>query len=399
MARSQAESLAEEICNMAFRNKEFLMKLEVTASDMIVTYFQMKRNARDLWDCFEDFSENLQHLDVYLREEHLEALIEEFRDNLEMKTPDFTQLYQGMVEQHRRLSEVTEDLLSESYPHPQRGYPQALIDYCNLAQTFSIHDSYNLVSEMQGAAQMLSHEIGAMVFRNNDLFRQVVERQNVCTQSFIRLNQLTHAFDARIDSWYSQLENVSAEFESFERQLHAQSLINQRLSAEIYSQAPTSDIQLRARAAAANVRIHHTGLPLPALSVFILLRFTTTYLMGLQFRPFSFINYGSDMYLSLHLTFSGQDLLDMPFSNKKVLDEISKECNNISDSFQELGCWCDNLQDQADTFDEDLSEKMLELNDIMVSMLQKSTNLERLGELFGQGKALTWNLDCSDLIK
>ena len=208
------------------------MKLEVTASDMIVTYFQMKRNARDLWDCFEDFSENLQHLDVYLREEHLEALIEEFRDNLEMKTPDFTQLYQGMVEQHRRLSEVTEDLLSESCPHPQRGYPQALIDYCNLAQTFSIHDSYNLVSEMQGAAQMLSHEIGAMVFRNNDLFRQVVERQNVCTQSFIRLNQLTHAFDGRIDSWYSQLEIVSDEFESFERQLHAQSLINQPVTLE-----------------------------------------------------------------------------------------------------------------------------------------------------------------------
>ena len=121
--------------------------------------------------------------------------------------------------------------------------------------------------------------------------------------------------------------------------------------------------------------------------------------MGLQFRPFSFLHSGSDMYLALHLTLSPQDLLAMPLRNKKVLDEVSKECHNISDSFQEIVFWCDNLQDQADTFDENLSEKMFELDEILMSLAEKSTNLERLGSVFGEGKAVTWNLDCSDIIK
>ena len=119
MARGQGEQLAQEICAMAFRNRDFCMELEHAANDMLETYFEMKRNMRSLWDCFEDFSDNLQHLEVYLNEEYEEfqVMAEEFRNNVQMKTPDFTQMWERIVDQHRRLDEVHEDLFDEVGPY------------------------------------------------------------------------------------------------------------------------------------------------------------------------------------------------------------------------------------------------------------------------------------------
>ena len=114
MARSHTELLAEEICHMAFQNKDFSLELERIASDMLKSFFQMKLQSRTLWNQFEEFSIRLSQMEGqlhYSREmEEFDDMVEDFRDSLHSKTPDFSQLYAAMVDQRQRLAVVHEDI-------------------------------------------------------------------------------------------------------------------------------------------------------------------------------------------------------------------------------------------------------------------------------------------------
>ena len=106
MARSMVELLSEEICDMAFENKDFSLELERIASDMLKSFFQM----RSTFECFsiiKELSNNLSDMDVQLGDEReledFEVMVEEFRDNLHSTIPDFNELYEAMVDQRQRL--------------------------------------------------------------------------------------------------------------------------------------------------------------------------------------------------------------------------------------------------------------------------------------------------------
>ena len=89
MSLSQAQILSQEICHLAFRNKDFSMKLERIAKEMMRSLYQMQNTNRNVYDYFETFSGRLSDwevpqvtsdFDVAL--EDLEVMVEEFRDIL-----------------------------------------------------------------------------------------------------------------------------------------------------------------------------------------------------------------------------------------------------------------------------------------------------------------------------
>ena len=99
---------------MAFENKDFSLELERIASDMLKSFFQMKIHIRMLLDYFKELSNNLSEIDVQLSDERemedFEVMVEEFRDNLHSKVPDFNELYEAMVDQRQRLGVIHEDI-------------------------------------------------------------------------------------------------------------------------------------------------------------------------------------------------------------------------------------------------------------------------------------------------